>query len=240
MKTLTPYSGCKIISPSTCKSWSNPKSSRSCLFRPLLRRFRVVFKIESEGNLMKFSLLFMWLVLNIQQRYTYLKTRYLTWKKPKKKRHKFIFAILYLKRDTMPWHLCFWKVSFSSVHTNENGVSRNFLSGRHFWKFRLPVTVFARYVWTGRQSGKGNLRFESKTNTCGRGLGAIQNFNFQNLGEKCTLASMTDNIRHPKWKAYELTNAIFNNTNYDKWECYFERYFWILNTLFWKFQCPWK
>ena len=55
---------------------------------PLLKCFRLVFKIGSKSYLIKLSLLFMLSALNIQQRQACLKTHYQTWKKPKKKWHK--------------------------------------------------------------------------------------------------------------------------------------------------------
>ena len=61
----------------------------------------------------------------------------------------------------------------SPVH----GFFKNFHSGKCSWKVPFSVTVFAGYAWTGRQSTKKNLHFQTKTDTCGRGL-KLQKCNF--------------------------------------------------------------
>ena len=119
----------------------------------------------------------------------------------------------------------FWKVSFSSIHTSIWKWHLN--SGKCFWKVQLWVTVFTGYVRTGRQSKEKNVCYEMKTDMYGWSLiiillNSIRNSNFWNLGEEHTQASTSDNIRHPKLKAYEPMNAIFNNKNYDEWKCSFK------------------
>ena len=72
----------------------------------------------------------------------------------------------------------FRKVPVFTVHTVKR--KRRFqkipFCRERFQKFAFSVTVFIGYVWTEDVSAKKKLRFQTKTDTCGRGLRNIYIF----------------------------------------------------------------
>ena len=82
--------------------------------------------------------------------------------------------------DTEAFKHCFFAAGSSasswersrhpSTIAQETGVFKNFHSVNRFWKVPFLVTVFAGYVWTGKQFVMTNLCFQTKPDTCGRGL----------------------------------------------------------------------
>ena len=58
-----------------------------------------------------------------------------------------------------------------STRVQQNGVLKTLQSGEQFWKDEFSVTVSTGSVWTGeKREKKSRLRFQTKTNTCGRSL----------------------------------------------------------------------
>ena len=49
-------------------------------------------------------------------------------------------------------------------------ILKNLHSGKRCYKDAFSVTVFTENVWTTGQTGGKNLRFQTKTDTCGRNL----------------------------------------------------------------------
>ena len=59
---------------------------------------------------------------------------------------------------------------FVCPRTRENIVFKKFHSGERFLKVPFSLIVCIGYVWTDAVSVKKKLRFQMKTDTCGRGL----------------------------------------------------------------------
>ena len=66
----------------------------------------------------------------------------------------------------------FRKVPSFSVHTEtrKRRFKKKLHSGERFPKVAFSVTVLIGYVWTEGVSAKKKLRFQTKTDTCGRDL----------------------------------------------------------------------
>ena len=56
--------------------------------------------------------------------------------------------------------------------------SQRFHSGEPFRKDAFPVTVSAEHMSTVGQTAEKNLRFQTKTDTCGRGYGEFHKEGF--------------------------------------------------------------
>ena len=68
---------------------------------------------------------------------------------------------------------------FVRPHVNgEASVFRKFHSGEPFRKDAFPVTVSAEHMSTVGQTAEKNLRFQTKTDTCGRGYGEFHKEGF--------------------------------------------------------------
>ena len=76
------------------------------------------------------------------------------------------------KRSQAPIASSFSKTSvFTRPHVN--GVFENLHSGERFRKPPFSLTENAVYVWTQRQNGGKNLRFQKYPHTCERGLNIL-------------------------------------------------------------------
>ena len=57
-----------------------------------------------------------------------------------------------------------------STCKQEASVFKNFHSGERFWKDAFSVIVFTGYVWTVGQTKEKYIRFQTKTDSCWRGI----------------------------------------------------------------------
>ena len=72
------------------------------------------------------------------------------------------------------WHHRIRKPRFRpSTSKGEVGVFKKLHFGEYFWKAAFTETAFTGYLRTVGRTGEKNIRFQTKTDTCGQALKEI-------------------------------------------------------------------